>query len=507
MRSRRKTTRQNILVKYISFALAIVSGLVMVPIYLKFIPVDIYGAWLASGNILVWIVAVDPGLTIVLQQQVGFAYGKQDTQSIREVAGGGLTIAAILTAFVILLGCFLAPYVPSLLELPASIDASVIVQPFLLAVIGNSLMLFSFSISSINSGLQGSLGVGIISIGSNLCGIILTIILLYNGFGLLAIAISSLFCGVFHTCGQFLYLLWRVIDEKIGFCFSFTNFSRLLKLLSYTSLGRISGIIAGNMDLFIVTRFLGPQAVAILSLTRKVPLLGGEIVTQPAVAFQPTISHLAGSGDENKKKEILLRLVRIELWVICLLFGGFITFNSDFISLWVGPQFFAGNIINLIVCSAVFINLGAYSLYIICIALGAIKRSSIASLAQSLLFILLVILGTKYYGLMGTVLASLISVLCVSAWYYPLLLYKLLNLSPEQLKGMIYEGSVTISAIVALILSLFWIHSNSWLGFFALVILFSSLYAGLLFILSKEFRIEIMNAVEQLKRIYLKIFI
>ncbi|MFA6715988.1 MAG: hypothetical protein WCS27_11475, partial [Victivallaceae bacterium] len=116
--------------------MAMVSGLLMVPLYIRFIPLDVYGAWLASGNILVWIGAIDPGLTIVLQQRVGFAYGKQDFRAIRDFVGCGLIISALISLFIIMLGAIAAFYLPSLLKLPVNVDASVIVLAFFLAVVG-----------------------------------------------------------------------------------------------------------------------------------------------------------------------------------------------------------------------------------------------------------------------------------------------------------------------------------------------------------------------------------
>lgn len=212
-------------VRYGSIALAMVSGVIMVPFYLKFIPTDVYGAWLASGNMLAWLSTMDPGLTIVLQQRVGAAYGKQDFQAVRVILGGGLIIGVVVLIAAMVLGLVCAHYLPTWINLSSTIDTPMLVQALSLAVIGTSLMFFSFAISSLNQGLQGSLGSGLITNGIIAISLPLTIILLNKGFGLFALAISSVFVGVCHTLGQGVYLIWRVMSEKIGFSFTFRSVS------------------------------------------------------------------------------------------------------------------------------------------------------------------------------------------------------------------------------------------------------------------------------------------
>jgi len=474
-------------------ALAMVAGVAMVPLYLRFIPLDLYGAWLASGNMLAWLSTVDPGLTVVLQQRVASAYGKQDFQTIEELLGGGLFIAGIVLIAAILFGLVCAHYLPVWLDLPSTVDVEVIVQAFSLAVIGTSLMIFSFAISAINQGLQGSLGIGLITNIVVALSFVLMIILLFKEFGLLAIAIGLLFQGASNTLCQGVYLLWRMACEKIRFSFSFSSIKALAKILSYTFLGRMSGIFANNVDLFIVARFLGPETVAVLSLTRKAPDLSKNFVDQPIAAFMPAVSHVSGSGEMDKVREVLIRLVRIMLWVLCMVVGGLIALNDDFVRLWVGRHLFAGESINLILCSSLFVTTTTICTGYICVAIGNIKGISLAGFVQSLLFIPLVIYGTKYFGLIGGVLAPLIAVFAVSAWYYPRSFSRLLKLSAENRKDIIFDGLSSLAVTILLTLGFSQPHPNSWFQFIAVVATFCFCYVCFIYIVSKAFKYEMRN--------------
>ena len=73
------------------------------PLYLRFIPIDIYSIWLATGNLLAWISTLDPGLTLVLQQQVADAYGKRDKNKVRKLIGGGVAYILLILILIIFL--------------------------------------------------------------------------------------------------------------------------------------------------------------------------------------------------------------------------------------------------------------------------------------------------------------------------------------------------------------------------------------------------------------------
>ena len=499
IRSRIRTTQWNLLFRYLSFAIAIVQGLIMVPLYLKFIPIDVYGAWLASGNLLAWISVMDPGLTAILQQKIASAYGKQDLHNVRRLIGGGLFISLIILIITIFTGFIIAHYLPIWLTLPSSIDISLILRAFTLAVIGSSMMLFSFSIYAIIQGLQGSFGIGFITNGINIVAIIISIILLYSGYGLMALPISLLFSGIASSLGLGLYLLKRLIREEIGFSFSFQSVTSLAKLMSYTFLGRAAGIISNNVDLIFVSKFIGPEIVTIFSLTRKPIQLSREIINQPVVAFLPAITHLSGSGEIDKTRDILIRFIHFFVWTLLLVTGAIIALNGDFIHLWVGSSLFAGSTINIILCLGSFLALLSQSSAYLSFSLGNIKRNSLVNLVQSLFYIPLVIYGTKYFGLYGVVFAPIISTLAISAWYYPLSISRLVKFSSNDIKNIIMEFGFGFISIIFVTTVFSFLSVGTWFRFIALGALFCLLYGCLMYTLSLKFRYEVKKIFKKMK--------
>lgn len=490
LRSHSRTVKWNLIFRYTNIILAFVQGLLLVPLYLNYIPVEIYGAWLASGNLLAWISTIDPGLTVVLSQQVSTFYGKGKFEELGKIIASGLILSSLVLIIALSFGFFSSFFLLDILNLSSDIDYLIILEAFKYAFIGASLMLFSFSFSAINYGLQGSLSVGLINATTTILSIILTITLLYYGYGLMAIVYSLVFSGFSLSICNFLYLLYRLYNEKIVISFSLTRLIHLSKLLSFTFFSRASGIISNNIDLLLIQRFLGPEIVTSFALSKKSIDISKELINQPVVAYQPVISNLVGMNEIDKLRKMLSRLIIILTWTTIFIIGGMISLNSEFVSLWVGESFYIGSYINLIICFSAFLMIFTQSAGYFSVSLGDIKKNSVAGALQSLLYIPLIYFGLKYFGLYGLVFAPIISMLVTTSWYYPISIQKLIKFSPNDIRIFMNQTLYSLISIMLLIIIFFFVDIKSWMEFILSIILFSIIYFSSLFYLSRIFRIE-----------------
>ena len=489
-RSHSRTSKWNVIFRYTNIILAFVQGLLLVPLYLKYITVEIYGAWLESGNLLAWISTIDPGLTVVMNQQVSTFYGKGELKQLGKLITSGLMLSSGILILALSFGFFSSYFLKDILNL-SDTDYLIIFEAFNYAYIGASLLLFSFSFSAINYGLQASLSVGLINVTTTLLSIILTITLLYYGYGLMSIAYSLVFSGLALSICNFLYLLFRLYDEKIVITFSLINFIYLSKLLGYTFLSRASGIISNNIDLLLISRFLGPESVASFALTKKPIDISKEFINQPVVAYQPIISNMVGSNEIDKLRKMLSRLIIILIWITVFFVGGMISLNSEFVSLWVGESFYIGSFFNLIICFSAFLIIVTQSAGYFSVSLGDIKRNSIAGALQSILYIPLIYFGLKYFGLYGLVFAPIISMIVTTSWYYPVSVQKLIKFSSNDIRIFVNQTLYSLISIMPLIIIFFFIDIKSWIEFISSVILFIIIYFSSLLYLSSIFRIEV----------------
>lgn len=499
VRSRKSATKWTLFFHYVSILVAITTGILLVPLYLKFIPLEMYGAWLATGNILAWLTIVDPGLSMVLQQRISAAYGQDDHQQVGEYLMGGLCVTIVLSLVVLVAGLIVSYYLPDWLNLAPSIDERQLSSAFVVGTVGTALTVFSYAISATNQGLLGSIGVGLAYSISNIISICIIVIALYNGYGVVAIALGMLVRGIGYVIGNLWYLLWRISTEGLRVSFTLTKTPEVLRLVSYTFQWRATGVLANNLDLFIVARYLGADVVPMLALTKKVPEICRMVLERPSASFMSSVANLVGSGAMGKAQLQLTRLIRLIIWALGLLVAGVIVYNDNFVQLWVGEEFYAGTSINVVLCASVFVIVFTTTLGNLCFSLGNIKGVSLVNASQNIVTVIFIVAGAKMFGLLGIVIAPLAAVLLISMWYFPANFSRLLDLPKQEIK-MMYKDAIYVLLLIAPLIGIFSTGSpGSWTSFAFDALAFTAVYILILCSISKSARKEAINLIGAIK--------
>lgn len=493
-RSRRRVAQWNLFFNYFSIAYSILAGIILVPLYLRFLTIELYGAWLAASNVLAWITIVDPGLGNVLMQKTSKAYSQGRDKEISGLLTNGLLLSGIIGIIIFLVGWTMSFYLDSFLNLGGNEAFDGLDKAFLMGVIGTSLIFFSYGLTAFNQGLQSSLGIGLVFSGTQLLSLLVTIFLFYRGEGLASLSYGIVVRGVGMIIGNIGYLIWRLKNEKLRLKITFSGIRELSYLMSFTFFGRAVGTASNNMDAIIVTRYLGADIAPIYTLTKKIPELSRTFLERPAVAFMPIITHMYSSGDVEGVNRVLIRLIYYITWAAGLSFTVFILLNGAFIDLWVGKRLYAGGFVNWIIVIQLVIMTFTNTISNLCYALGNIKGNSLVAGLQGIFTIPLMIIGAKYMGMAGIILGPLFVVIITSIYYYPKIFYNLIKLTKSQSENIgkeLFKAAFSATIIISSF-SIFTSPSD-WIYLIieAIIIVFS--YFSLLIYLSKEFRNEFIG--------------
>src|SRR5579862_9005453 len=96
--SRRRSVAWGLLFGYAGAFLAVARNILLVPVYLHFVPLAQYGAWLASGATIVQLLVSDFGLAGVLTQRSSALHGAGNSTALGELMGSGIVAGLILSA-------------------------------------------------------------------------------------------------------------------------------------------------------------------------------------------------------------------------------------------------------------------------------------------------------------------------------------------------------------------------------------------------------------------------
>lgn len=489
-----RTTQWNLFFNYAAFALVVVQGIILVPLYLQHIPLTQYGAWIASGNVLAWLTILDPGVSTVLMQRISYSYGARQFEDIVPFGIAGVLVSILIACALFIIGLSVAATIPEWLQLADGNDSMALQSAFAVAVAGTGLLILSFSVVAINQGLQSSIGIGLIYVAANVAAILVTIGMLLLGYGLLALAMAIVTRGGGMLLGNVLYLMWRLRRLKVSPHLSFKKVRELCRLSSYSFLGRLSSTLAQNCEAFVVSRFIGVEQAAVLSLTRRAPDSSRMLVERPAVSFMPAVAHMLGEGDVDKARRIILRLIRLQLWIGGLLVSGFLSLNDDFVRLWVGQHLFAGKAINFAVCIAFVFGVWTASLSNLAFALGNVKGNSLVAAVEGAMAVMLVVVGTYWFGMYGAVIGPILASVALGSWYYPKALASRLKAQPGDRRSLFHEGLITLGSVAFTGLLFDQTKVSNWWSFIFAALLASICYFLVLMIASRQFREEAQRA-------------
>ena len=291
-----------------------IQALVLMPMYLTHIGPRMYGAWLATGDLLVLMLAFDMGIPNILIQRIGAALAASDKRAIGVYFGTGATI---LILFSLALGIALwaiSPFVPTWVHLHGA-EAELLQKTFLLDAVALCMMLINFVFQGLARGLQQTTMVNLSSLMATLVGFSITLALLLSGYGLWSISIGVAVRGLMTLIGSLLFLFFGV-DKEIR------QSSRFDKEVAQDLWKNCPSLFAAglgygfmsNCQILLAALVLGPESAVIFGLTRKGADVARSVLDSVGNASYGGFAHLFATGDKARGRHVYRDH--------CCLFGG-----------------------------------------------------------------------------------------------------------------------------------------------------------------------------------------
>lgn len=447
---RRAATIANLSYQYISICFILINGILIVPLYLKYIDINLYGVWLATGNIVTWLLIADVGLSDLIRQQAAKACGSGNLDNTGKVIGTGLLLTALIGLIPALVGLILSPMIPVLFEL-TDIEGEAISVAFLLASVSSSLIIIGGGAGSAQQGLQKNVSFTVVYVLSSILGLLCSITMLVKGYSIFAIPCGFLVQGWISTVAYWGILIHICRKAGIRLVFSRGAVAKFSSLLAWTSINRFAYQLFFNCDAFIVGVLLGAKATTVYMLSRRAWYLLNLFTNRLGVAFMPGLAHLYGDGQTKLFKSITLRLFETAGWILAIGVGGCLCFNHSFISLWVGSEFYAGDLFNILMAMAMVIQILTFIANKVLYGAEDIKWPSIMGTVVYLakaVFLVGLIWGV---GLIGGPLSIIVAFGFVGGWFFVGRLRKVIGLSSSELWG--YVGKLCRGLGVAFLFS------------------------------------------------------
>jgi len=374
--SRRSATLVNLFFQYAGAVLTIVRGLVLAPLFIKYLGLEVYGAWLASGEVLSWIAVAEGGTIHVQRQQIAMLMARNDRTGLSESVGSGIVVSIVLGSLAAAIGLAFAPLVPWLLSMSGQAGSD-LMGSFMLAVIATGVMLISGAARGTLQGFQLHTGQGITLVVAECVSLAATIILLLKGFGVWSLGIALLLREIVSNFGLWGCAIAALRQRRLRPRVSRSRAIGLLSMSSWPLLNYVADMVLQRCDGILVALFVGKDVVPVVVLTRRAWDIAAVFLSRLSFAFQPGLAHVIGEGNMPVARHTAARLLTAVSAGCALALCGILALNRPFMDLWLETSNYAGDAFNVLAGAGVCIAALYFLVSQVASAFGDMRASAL----------------------------------------------------------------------------------------------------------------------------------
>ena len=417
---RQLATRATLLGTGASLVIAALQSILLAPLYIRELGTELYGAWLGSGDILIWLQAFDLGLPNLLIQRVAACDARDDSRGCAEWLATTSAVLVLVALVVVAVGCVVAQYIPAWMGVTYNRAAEF---TFCLrsAVICAAVTLTLNSLVGYSRGVQHTTILNKTLILSSVIGFLAAFVGLQQGLGLLSIVISVCARTSVLVMGAVCFW-WVSVSPQVKAQLSVrpTLLRELARAMPVTALAGISYSLMNQSGCALLAMFMHPQAAVVLSVTRKSFDLVRSLADAVGTATYGSFAHLVGSSERGMALCAYRRTLALRLLVAVAGAAGCVAVNKALVSVWVGPEQYGGMLLTCILALESIITGHTYVLNSLHRACGPVLQGCCLLIAEAfcrvpLVISLVPVLGVMSPAAVGVVVAGSFGVFTMKA--------------------------------------------------------------------------------------------
>lgn len=303
--------------------------------------------------------------------------------------------------------------------------------------------------------------------------------LLFTGFKSITLCIVLTITNLITLIANYIYCK-KNLNVKCKFLgFDKKLFKTILSYSIWIFLGVIVDKANWSVDNFVLGAVSGTVTVSIYSIAATLNQLFINLSTAISSVLLPKMSKLvASNADKNELTKEMIKVGRIQNYIIFLMCSGLILFGKQFIELWAGKEFKESYYVSLLLiiplCIPLIQNLGLSIIQ----AMNKFKFRSITTFIMAIFNIIISIFLAKKWGAtgaaLGTSIALIICNIIIMNFYY----HKKIGLNMIMFwKNIIKQFIPLLIPIICIILFKHFIKLEGIIGFLIYCILYSIIYS------------------------------
>lgn len=480
----RNQLRSGVLLSYLNLAISSIIPFVYTPIMLDILGQAEYGLYALSNSVVGYLSLLNFGFGTTIVRYLSKYRAEGNTEGVRTTFGFFLVLYSILGAVIMAGGMILSANTASIFDkglVPSEIE---IVRTLIVLMAFNMAVSFPLSVFSsvFLSHERFNFQVGM-NVLSTIAAPIANLIALFLGYGAIGMTLAatvtqfllapvSLFYSfrVLKVTPKFSWLPKTLVREMIGFS-AFVFIGSLVDMLFWATDKVILGMLASSV------------AVAIYNVGVTFNTIVSSLSGTISGVMVPRITGMvAQNTDKTQWSELFIKVGRLQFLIIALIVSGFAVFGQSFIQLWAGADYAEAYWVTVLTMFPLLVPLIQNTGISFLTAQNKHQFRSIVYLIIAIANVISTYLIVPYMGIIGAALCSCVAYLLGQGLIMNIYYYKVTGLDiPLFWKNILKMAVVPALMLAAGLVINRVIVMDNWFIFFGGVVLFTGVYAVLMY--------------------------
>jgi O-antigen/teichoic acid export membrane protein len=400
----------------LNFVVQMGASLIVTPIIVHGLGRNLYGAWMMIQQTIGYIALVDLRATGTAKFTLAVDQHNTNIHYKRQQVGASLMMLARVAPFVVIIGLaavWCAPWLIRTEPESASRVRWALAVGIVGILVGELGSIPGNILRGVNMEYKG-MGLTTISAVASCSLAVVAIWLEYGVIGLVAAGVAGQ-----AISGGIRFAIARAHVPWFGYEWPDQTTFRIFRGTTiWIFLASFGYLLQNATDILLVGYLFGPSVAAIYGTTGSVLRMGSGILFSVVGAANPGIAGLCGRRDWGRVQQVRNEMHLIALVSMVVLGVGILALNRSFITLWLGPVYYGGNILNLLLVVSVIISAPLRLDAAILDGMLMFRERAISAISTSVFGLLLgTFLGQKY-GIEGIVLGVIVGYICAVVIYW-----------------------------------------------------------------------------------------
>jgi O-antigen/teichoic acid export membrane protein len=433
------SVRRGIATNWMTFAITIVVSFYMSPIVVKSLGSTSYGIWALVLQLTGYFNLFDFGVKEAVIRYTAKYVARGQSRQLRAILSTALVtyVPVVVTTLVVTGLCVLL--VPG----PFGIEPSHYEETRWAVLFTGLTIAFGFVFNAFTGVIAGLRRFDIsngIAVGFLLLRSVVIIVLLRQGYGLVALAavifVSQVLQGIIGLVVSRRLLRARGVDLRYELPRGKrlpATMRRVFGFGAYALLHSLGQKIIFSSDTIIVAAFMTVSAVTPYSIAGTLVQYLRNLLTSTVKVFMPATSELQARGMHAEQKLLVMRSARFSIYLVLPIAIVFLTLGSAFIRLWMGEQFVAdATAVLTVLALAQIFSAPSYALVSALYGTGKHALMSVLRIGEAAVNVTLSIVLVQRLGLVGVALGTAISHVLLVIGIVPVLVCPQLKLTARE---------------------------------------------------------------------------